>query len=357
MGVRGSVLLRGLWASGLVVALFVGGGCQRSGPAATSPAEPPAQGSAPAATAKPAAPVSDAAPNELGRVPVLEYHVIGPTEGRWARTPAAFRGDLEWLYQHGFRAVSMRDYVTGNIDLPPGASPVVFTFDDATEGQFRYLEKDGELVIDPDCAVGILEAFVREHPDFGLKATFYVLPESAFGQPQHRARKLQYLVERGMELGNHTVSHTALKKLSNERVQEELAGAQQQVQASVPGYQFFSLALPLGIKPREASLAHKGAWNGMSYTHEAVLLVGSTPAPSPFDKDFDSQNIQRVQATDLVEEPYRLSVQLKTLMEKTDRRYVSDGDPNTIAVPASLQDEVGGPRVQGKQVKVVGSAE
>lgn len=339
---------------GMVLAallLVIASSCQR---AVTKPAPPQHAGAAASggggASQKP---VTNAAPNELGRVPVLEYHVIGPKEGRWARTPAAFRKDLETLYRLGFRAVSLRDYVTGNIDLPRGASPVVLTFDDATEGQFRYLEKDGQLVIDPDCAVGILEAFHREHPDFGLNATFYVLPDSAFGQPKYRQRKLRYLVERGMELGNHTWSHYALKRLSSAKVQEELARPQQALAGVIPNFRFFSLALPLGISPKEKVLARRGAWGGVTYEHQAVLLVGSVPAPSPYDKDFDPYAIQRVQATDVPEvAPFQLSAQIQTLVSKPHRRYVSDGDPRTVTVPAALKDEVDPARVQGRRILV-----
>ena len=115
--------------------------------------------------------MSDAAPNEMGRA-VLEYHVIGPRKWRWAHIPGSVSqrpGDALRARFSRRLAARLRDRP---INLPRGASPVVFTFDDATEGQFRYLEKDGKPVIDPDCAVGILEEFSRKHPDFGFEATF-----------------------------------------------------------------------------------------------------------------------------------------------------------------------------------------
>ena len=46
-------------------------------------------------------PRTDLAPNELGRIPVVEYHLIGAEEGRWTRTPENFRKDLELLYSRG----------------------------------------------------------------------------------------------------------------------------------------------------------------------------------------------------------------------------------------------------------------
>ena len=110
--------------------------------------------------------------NELGKIMILMYHDIGEPEDIWVRTPENFRKDLQTLYDKGYRAISMKDYIEGNIDTPPGTTPVVITFDDGTKGQFNILDEDGEFVINPDSAVGILEEFNKEHPDFGLKATF-----------------------------------------------------------------------------------------------------------------------------------------------------------------------------------------
>ena len=43
----------------------------------------------------------------------------------------------------------MKDYIEGNINTPPGTTPVVITFDDGTRGQFNILDEDGEFRIDP----------------------------------------------------------------------------------------------------------------------------------------------------------------------------------------------------------------
>ena len=46
-------------------------------------------------------------PNELGKVMVLEYHLIGYPEDRWRRTPENFRKDLQMLYDNDFYPVSV----------------------------------------------------------------------------------------------------------------------------------------------------------------------------------------------------------------------------------------------------------
>jgi hypothetical protein len=115
-------------------------------------------------------------PNGLGRVMILEYHKIDYPEARWTRTPENFRRDLETLYAKGYRLIALGDLLDGRIVLPAGTTPIVLTFDDSSPGQFRYIEQNGVLAIDPKSAIGILEAFTREHPDFGRAATFFVLP-------------------------------------------------------------------------------------------------------------------------------------------------------------------------------------
>ena len=101
------------------------------------------------------------APNELGRVMILEYHLIEAPEARWARTPQNFRRDLDRLYREGFRLIGLNDYLDGKIDLPVGTTPVILTFDDSSPGQFRMIGTNGRPEVDPESAVGILEAFAR----------------------------------------------------------------------------------------------------------------------------------------------------------------------------------------------------
>src|SRR5688500_2863893 len=93
--------------------------------------------------------VMDRTPNELGRIPVLEYHLIGEKEGRWERHHERFRADLELLHRRGYRPVTLAELVDRDFELPAGLSPVVFTFDDASPGQFRYIERE-DATLDVD---------------------------------------------------------------------------------------------------------------------------------------------------------------------------------------------------------------
>jgi peptidoglycan/xylan/chitin deacetylase (PgdA/CDA1 family) len=271
-------------------------------------------------------------PNELGRVMILEYHKIDHPEERWTRTPANFRRDLQRLWERGYRLVSLGDYLDGKIALPKGTTPLILTFDDSSPGQFRYIEKNGGWEIDPDCAVGILEQFEREHPEFGRAATFYVLPGASppnrlFNQPDLVGKKLVYLKSRGFEIGNHTLWHANLAKYEEATVRKQLLEAQEWVQRHLPGYRFRTLALPMGSYPKELAWAISGSINGSTYRHDAILMVAGGAALSPHARGFDPYHLPRIQATEA-----ELSYWIKHFDSRPDERYVSDGDPGIITV-------------------------
>lgn len=362
------VFLSGIFVSALIAATL-SSGCSKnesaSAPAPSTTNEPaavsasaganadasadtagPGEGTPAAAQASRPAATFDVPANEAGLIPVLEYHRIVQKAGIYDRSPAAFRKDLERLYKEGYRPVALQDVLAGNIDLPAGLSPVILTFDDADATQFRY-KPDGTL--DPDCAVAILQDFEKKHPDWKTKATFYVLPESAFGPAKQRPEKLRILRdEMGLEIGNHTVTHGSLKKMTEAQVQKEIGGAVQKINAYLPDTKVESIALPMGISPKNKNLLKSGTYNGQSYANKAVMLVGAHPAPSPFHKKFDAMAWPRIQA---VEGPSGSTYWLDKL-KKPGVRYVSDGDPKVVTVPKSEEKNIATERLGGKQVVV-----
>jgi peptidoglycan/xylan/chitin deacetylase (PgdA/CDA1 family) len=279
-------------------------------------------------------------PNELGRVMILEYHKVDQPEERWTRTPANFRGDLERLWERGYRLVALNDLLDGRIAIPRGTTPVVLTFDDSSPGQFKLLERNGDWVPDPDCAVGILEAFERQHPEFGRAATFYVLPGAdppnrLFNQKELAGRKLRYLVGHGYEIGNHTLWHANLAKYPERVVRGQLATAQEWIQRDVPGYRIRTLALPMGAYPQDIRWAIEGAEGQVAYRHDAILKVAGGAAPSPYARAFDPFHLPRIQALES-----ELAHWLGYFERNPQERYVSDGDASLITVPPGTLDKV-----------------
>ena len=127
--------------------------------------------------------------NELGKVPIMMYHGIknirnsdtdyiggNVDKDGYTRTSEAFRNDLELFYQKGYRMIKLSDYIKGNIDVSYGYSPIILTFDDGNENNIKVtgLDNDGNIIIDPNSAVGILEEFKKKYPDYNVTAIFFV---------------------------------------------------------------------------------------------------------------------------------------------------------------------------------------
>lgn len=287
--------------------------------------------------------------NEAGKVMILMYHVIGaPKEADWVQTAPNFRRDLENLYQDGYTLISLRDLVQNNIKVPAGRTPLVLTFDDGSEGQFRYLlDQNGQKRIDPDSAVGILLGFAEEHPDFGYTATFFI-NDRPFGQKEYWQEKLAELVKLGFDIGNHGLTHPYLNRISDEAVQKELAGLARVVEEAVPGYRVDSLALPFGLSPKNPALAVQGTYQDYSYQHLAVLKVGANPAQSPVATGFDPLRLPRVQGSSV-----ELGKWLEYFRKNPREKYISDGDPETVTLPLNAAELVDQARLKDKKLVIL----
>lgn len=233
--------------------------------------------------------VSKRPPNTKGKVFVVMYHHIREGGNPMFRSASAFRGDLERLYKMGFRPVTVTEYVTNKMILPPGASPVVMTFDDAHPNQF-LLKKDGS--IDPNTAVGIWADFAKDHPDFPVKGTWYVLPV-LWGQKALQQKKIKMLQEMGSEIGNHTYNHKFLSKLGDEQVKSELGKMNQLlVKMGVPADMPF--CPPYGEYPKNKQLVRSFKWQGKSIVHSSACMAWDSPAVSPEDPKFDRYKFERL---------------------------------------------------------------
>lgn len=281
--------------------------------------------------------------NELGEIPVIMYHrVTDDGSPIYDTTLDEFRAEIAYLHEAGYHPVRVVDLVDGRIEVPAGKSPVVLTFDDSSQSQFS-LDEDG--VVEPDSAIGILLAFAADNPGFVPTGSFYVL-DDAFGVSGQRAvDKLRYLDRLGFEIGNHTLEHGNLRSLGAEGARRDLALGAQMIRDALPGNEVRTLALPYGVWPDDPEVARSGTWEGIGYEHDGILLVGANPAPSPFDVEFDPLAIPRIRAQpvfDPDEDAPDLGsgYWLWVLEDQHGRRYVSDGDPDTISFPAELSDRL-----------------
>ena len=331
----------------IVAALLAACGADMAAPAAEpspSPTAAPSQLSTsspePELTPSKATPTPDTRdlahqPNELGQVLILEYHTIDGGGGEFVRSPEQLRADLQWLYENDFYVIPIRDYLTDQISAPAGKRPVVLTFDDGVVSRFRYIAAaGGGTSVDPDSAIGILEASFSEHPDFGRGGLFAILPLAPFAWPdspdqlEYAQEKLEWLLDNGYEIGNHTLGHANLAGLSTEEGMEELAAAADLIHEYVPNATVEVIAVPFGGYPDDEEVLRGFEYDGKRYEFLGALMVGASPAPSPSDPDFDPFRLPRIQASD-----EELGKWFAFVEENPDLIYVSDGDPDVVSAP------------------------
>lgn len=304
-------------------------------------------------------------PNELGMIPIVEYHqfTTDPAEAaQFVRTIDDFRADLQWFYEHDFYVVPLKDVILNRIAAPPGKHPLAITFDDSQAGQFRYLiAADGSVTIDPESAVGVMEAFYAEHPDFGRGGFFGVLPYACFDwnaggseteQTPFCAQKIDFLLANGYEIGNHTLNHASIQYVDNDTFRAELGGAVEALQAYNPAIEANIFVVPFGMYPaydtEEGLQQREWMRSGFEYNGSTVQLIGSLMvgaewAPAPVSINWDMLWIPRIQACDceaLGGGGY--DTWLPTFEALAYMLYVSDGNPQTVTVPLALPAELEG---------------
>jgi hypothetical protein len=307
-------------------------------------------------------------PNEVGQILILEYHVFttDPEQaGQWVRTIDAFRADLVWLYEHDFAVVPLRDVFLNRIAAPRGKHPVVLTFDDGTAGQFRFLpQPDGTLRVDPNSAVGVLEAMFAQHPDFGRGGHFAVLPFNCFHVPDaphqepYCQAKLRWLEAHGYGVGNHTAGHTDLRDVDDATFTSAIGDAIDWAETFAPDSSADILTMPFGNYPDPKKHPEQLRWLRNGFTHEGrqvqllgALMVGGGPAPSPVSVLWNPVKVPRIQATDAVLSYWRAYCETHE-----DLLYTSDGDPASITVlrdePPQLQGAFDPSRAAGRRVVI-----
>lgn len=302
--------------------------------------------------------------NELGNVPIMMYHGIvniGNDDTKYIggnvdkdgynRTSEAFRSDLEFYYSNGYRMIRLNDYVNGIIDVELGKSPIILTFDDGNENNFKVLgEENGELIIDPNCAVGILEEFKKKYPDYGVTATFFV-NSGKFNQDGYNDKILKWLVSHGYDVGNHTMTHCDFKKVDADATRREVGGLYQVLDEVIPGKYVNIVALPFG-SPYSRSHSNyevilNGEYNGLEYKTIATLRVGWEAENSPFDINFDPTYLKRIRAYDNNGVEFDIEMNFKFL---NNNRYISDGDVETIVIREENKNNIND---KGKNLRLI----
>ena len=295
--------------------------------------------------------------NELGKVPIMMYHGIKDMKSSetdyiggnvdkdgYTRTAEAFRNDLETYYEKGYRMIKLSDYIDGNINVEYGKSPIVLTFDDGNANNIRVtgIDNDGNIIIDPNSAVGILEEYKKKYPDYNVTAIFFIT-NNLFNQPEYNEKIIKWLVDNGYEVGNHTKGHNNFSNIDSDKTQEVVGYMYNKLESIIGDRYSKIVALPFGSPYKKNHENYKyiinGNYNSVKYETEAALRVGWEPEVSPFNKDFDKTFLKRCRAYDNNGVDFDIEMTLR-ILDKS--RYVSDGDVNTIVTKQENNDIING---------------
>ena len=309
-------------------------------------------------TAAPKEPEIDYAavqPYEIGQIMILMYHGLVETEAEeksYQRSVENFKNDLQNFYDRGFRLVSMKDWLDNYIDIAPGYSPLVLTFDDGLSTAFSLERRDGDLHPVKDCAVDIMTKFSEEHPDFGNTAMFFINQDPFKGEGT-LAERFEYLLAHGYEIGNHTMNHKQFPKMNADEIQAEIAGIHKLIIENAPGYEPYALSYPFGERPVKDLHGYilNGEMDGAAYQYKVAVCVGQNGSPSAVNRvGFDAINVPRVRASD--NENTDMGWTLRQYDENPKLRYISDGNPDRIAVPVEYADNIEKNSLNGKELYV-----
>ncbi|MDF1616701.1 polysaccharide deacetylase family protein [Petrocella sp. FN5] len=287
--------------------------------------------------------------NEIGDIMVVMYHGIMDNPP-YHRSKEDFIRDLQYFYDNNYYLISMKEYLSQQIDAPLGKTPIVLTFDDGLASTFALIENE----VDPESAIGILEEFVQEHNDFGKAATLFIhATNQNFKGDGDALQRLEWLIENGYEIGNHSATHADLSKLSKDALIKEIGQVDYFLKALIPDYNMLAITYPYGKRP-EASLIQylsHGQYEDVEFGYEVGFREGpSSKMVPPSHIKFDPYNAPRVRGSE--GDVQDLWWFLDYYEKNADERYISDGNANTIVVPKEKVDLVNNDKVMDMELIV-----
>lgn len=301
-------------------------------------------------------------PNEAGDILVVMYHSIDNKEKHypWHRNKKEFKEDLEYMYKNGYVLISMKEYLSNDIDIPAGKTPILLTFDDGLKSCFSLVKnKEGKLVVNNDTLIGILENFKAEHPDFGSGGVLYITENPFEYDAYHDSKsegtyedKFRVLKELGYEIGNHTYNHLNLNELNNSEITKEIGKVNNLVYENTNKDKTIYLAYPYGDKPKKSSLKaiKSGTYKDITYNIEsAVLAAPEKPYfTNPIKKDFNPYYISRAIANKGQHQD--MYWYFDYYKKNPDKKYISDGDKSIISIPSNYKDSLNPAKTKGFNV-------
>jgi len=185
-----------------------------------------------------------------------------------------------------------------------------------------------------------LEEFKSKYPDYNVTATFFLM-SGLFGQAEYNEEILNWLVDNGYDIGNHTKNHVNFSTASATTSQEEVGYMYEKLEQIIPGKYVNIIALPYGSPGVKSHNNFKyvlnGSYNGKEYKTISALRVGWMSEVSPFSKNFDKTFLKRIRAYDNNGKEFDIKASFEALKSS---KYISDGDKDTIVIPNEKKDNL-----------------
>jgi len=142
-------------------------------------------------------------------IPVLLYHVVKPNPdptNPWQFSLAEFEKHMAYLKENGYRTLTMKQYfniLDGKAAMPN--KPILLTFDDNSNDFYPYVYP-------------ILQKY-------GMKATQFTVSDWVDGSWNMTSSEILTVMENGIDIQNHSVTHPFLASLSKEEQYSEINNA------------------------------------------------------------------------------------------------------------------------------------
>ncbi len=141
--------------------------------------------------------------------------------------------------------------------------------------------------------------------------------------------------------------------MTQEQIQEDIAKMEQYLTDIIPDYKVQFLVYPYGERPQKdlRNFALEGNSYGIEYSYKLGLREGQSGASAtPGHIDFDRLNVPRVRGSDNANTD--LGWHLRYFTNNPQQRYISDGLPNRISVPASFEKFIDKEALKDKEIYI-----
>lgn len=198
-----------------------------------------------------------------GRVPILMYHHVGDwgAPGDWAPwvvKPADFEAQMEWLRNHRYHPITMRQLQAHRErGAPLPSRPVMITFDDGWGEHMSIARR----FLDP-C---------------GMPTVFFVYT-GAVGAPGYLSwSDAKALGAAGHEVLSHTVSHPNLQQVPDARLASEMRDSRARLEQEL-GHPVECIAYPFGLRDGRVVKAAADAGYRLAVLADGPGATDASPA-------------------------------------------------------------------------------